>query len=395
MERLDELARIGRFPGRDGSTRPGLGAAEQEACELVEGWLADEGLAVSWDGAGNLFGRLPGSDPACPETWTGSHLDTVPNGGRFDGALGVVCAIEAVGRLAGERGRSTVAVVVFRDEEGWRFGRGFLGSRAACGELTAAGLAFADADGISVTGALAALGHAGHAPGSPLPGTFIEVHVEQGPVLEGEDLPLAAVSSIVGMARFSCTFHGSAGHAGTVPMGARRDAFAACAEFAGLLRERSLAIAGSVATIGDVRIAEPAANVVPGRVQATVDVRAPTSEALAALVEATPALAREAAARHGCSSEVESSWQSEPVTLSATVAGALRNAAEELGVPLPALVSGAGHDAGILAAAGVDSGMLFVRSLNGGASHRPDELSGEADLAAAIDVLAAALRGAR
>src|SRR6059058_5838486 len=126
MERLEQLARIGRTPGRSGVTRPGLGALEQQACELVAAWMEEAGLAVSWDEAGNLFGRLPGSDPDLPETWAGSHLDTVPDGGGFDGALGVVVALEAVTRLAADAA-SRVAVVVFRDEEGCRFGNGCFG----------------------------------------------------------------------------------------------------------------------------------------------------------------------------------------------------------------------------------------------------------------------------
>jgi allantoate deiminase len=390
MERLEQLAGIGRMPGRSGVTRPGLSALEQQACELVARWMDEAGLAVSWDAAGNLFGRLPGADPDLPETWAGSHLDTVPDGGRFDGALGVVVALEAVSRVAAHA-ESTVAVVVFRDEEGWRFGNGCFGSRAVCGLLTAADLALTDPGGTSVGQALAALGLGPEPRAGRLPRHFVEVHIEQGPRLEREDRPLAVVTAIAGMAGFSCTFHGAAGHAGTVPMPGRGDAFAACAEFALRLRERALSLPGAVATIGDVRIDDPASNVIPGRVRATVDVRAPAAETLAVLAQETRSLAVAAAGDHGCTVEMVERWLDQPVPLSPVVTGVLRAEAEALRLPLPDLPSGAGHDAGVLAAAGVESGMLFVRSRNGGVSHRPDELSDEADIAAAIEVLTGAL----
>ena len=135
IERLDRLADLGRPTGEEGTTRPGLSAAEQAACELVEAWMKEEGLVVSWDGAGNLFGRLPGSDGSAAEIWTGSHVDTVPNGGRFDGALGVVVGLEAVSALRGTGHGPTLAVAVFRYEEGWRFGGGCFGSRAITGDV--------------------------------------------------------------------------------------------------------------------------------------------------------------------------------------------------------------------------------------------------------------------
>jgi acetylornithine deacetylase/succinyl-diaminopimelate desuccinylase-like protein len=194
------------------------------------------------------------------------------------------------------------------------------------------------------------------------------------------------------MAGFTVTFRGSSGHAGTVPMLDRCDAFTACAELAVRLRERALEIPGSVVTIGNVTIAQPAANVIPGVVRATVDVRAPSVEALDLLVTAVPSVAAEVAARNRCGVDAVRGWRSEPVELSARLRRSVREAARRLGVPLTEITSGGGHDAGVLAAAGVDAGMLFVRSLNGGASHRPDELSDEADVAAAIAVLAETLR---
>lgn len=391
IDRLDQLAEIGRVSGEAGTTRPGLSSEEQQACELVASWMEHEGLTTSWDGAGNLFGRLPGSDRSGTEVWTGSHLDTVPNGGRFDGALGVVVGLEAVAALRESGLSSTLCVVVFRYEEGWRFGGGCLGSRAICGALPPLELKTTDVDGVSVGEALDALGFSGPGPAESLPGSFLEVHIEQGPVLEGEDIPHAVVTAIAGMAGFALTFTGVSGHAGTVPLADRQDAFLAAASFAIELREDALRVPGAVATIGDVRIPGGARNVVPGLVRVSVDVRAPTSEALTSLVDAVPRLAQDAAARAGCSVETELRWLTEPVPMSAQVRAAIQESAAELDVPIVDLPSGAGHDAGILAAHGVPTGMLFVRSLNGGVSHRPDELTSHDDIATAIAVLAGTL----
>ena len=391
MERLDLLARIGAVGADGGITRPGLSTAEDEAHALVAGWCEEAGMAVSRDRAGNLHARPSGSEAAA-EIWSGSHLDTVPSGGRFDGALGVVAAIEAVAKVAADSPGAPLAVVVFRDEEGWRFGDGCFGSRCLAGQVGAEGLARRDSAGVSVAEALAALGLAGPPVEVALPAAYVEAHIEQGPILASAGAALGDVAGIVGIAGFDLTFHGASGHAGTVPMADRSDAFSACAELALRLRERALEIPGSVATIGDVSVAGPAANVIPGAVRATVDVRAPSREALDAIAAAVPALASYAADRHGCSVETSRGWRSEPVELSGRVRDAVRAAAAGLDVPIAELVSGAGHDAGVLAAAGVDAGMLFVRSLNGGASHRPDELSDEADVAAAIAVLAETLR---
>ena len=386
MDRLEQLARIGAGPG-GGVTRAGLGRAEQQACELVASWMAEAGLEVSWDAAGNLFGRRRGTDPDAPEVWSGSHLDTVPGGGRFDGALGVLAALAAARRLAGEELRATLAVCVFRDEEGYRFGRGVFGSRFVCGRLCEADLDLIDEDGTSVRAALSALGFTGlRGPRAPLPGSFVEVHVEQGPVLERAGVPLAAVTSITGMAGFVVRFHGESGHAGTLPMAGRRDAFLAAASFALALRDEALRMGDVVATVGDVRIADAASNVVPGRVEVTVDVRAAKTEALNAIAAAVGRLAGAAGA------EIEEVSFDPPVPLSSVVQEALREAALAEGVPMLAFGSGAGHDAGILAAAGVEAGMLFVRSRNGGVSHRPEELSDRDDIVAAVAVLTGALR---
>jgi len=326
LERLDELYAIG--------DRIGYSPEEQRAHDLAAGWFREAGLEVEIDDGGNLIGRIPGGER---QVWTGSHLDTVPSGGRFDGALGVVAGLEAVERL----GLPGLAVVVFRDEE-----RGCAGSRA-------------------------------RVAARELPDAFLELHIEQGPRLLDAGVPLAAVTAIVGYSRQTVTIAGRAGHAGTTPMSGRDDALCAAAERLLAIREAALAIPETVATVGTLTVQPGGVNVIPGSVSFTVDVRAPDRERLDKLLGAIG---------------LETGVGTEPAVMDAQVVSAVRGALEELGVPVVELPSGAGHDAGILAAAGVPSGMLFVRSLNGGVSHSPDELTSEEDVALAVDALTSALR---
>jgi hydantoinase/carbamoylase family amidase len=380
LRRLDELYAIDGGPG---ANRPGLSAAEQEAHDLVAGWMEEAGLAVSVDPAGNLFGRLPGA-AASDEIWAGSHLDSVPQGGRFDGALGVVAALEAVERLG--RQDRTLAVVAFRDEEGWRFGHGCFGSRALCGGLAAAELETADDEGISIADAVRSLGLGPVPAGGWLqrpPAAFVELHVEQGPVLEAQGAPLGIVTSIVGLARLRVAFTGQGGHAGTTPMAGRRDALVAAARFVLAVKKAAEARDRAVATIGQLTVEPNAANVIPARVELLVDARAPDDEALSALVGEIEAAAEDA--------EVERVVRMQPAEMHPHLRAVLRAALEELGLHVAELPSGAGHDAGILAAAGVPSAMLFVRSGAGGVSHSPDEHSDDADVALGVDALEHAL----
>lgn len=326
LERLDELYALG--------DRIGYSREEDAAHELAAGWFRAAGLEVEVDEGGNLIGRVPGG---AREVWTGSHLDTVPSGGRFDGALGVVAGLEAVERL----GLPGLGVAVFRDEE-----RGCAGSRAR-----------------TLSGAL--------------PDAFVELHIEQGPRLERAGAPLAVVTAIVGYSRQTVTIAGTAGHAGTTPMADRDDALCAAAERVLAIREAALAIPETVATVGTLTVEPGGVNVIPGSVSFTVDVRAPDRKRLDELL---------------ASIGLETGLGVEPAVMEASVVAAVRGSIEDQGLPVLELASGAGHDAGILAAAGVPSGMLFVRSLNGGVSHSPDEHSSEADVALAVEALTGTLR---
>ncbi len=331
IERLERLYAIGGGPG---ANRVFGSAEEDEAHALARGWLAEAGLEIEVDRAGNLLGRTPGTDPSVREIWTGSHLDTVPQGGKFDGALGVVAAIEAVERAG------VGSVVAFRGEE-----VGCVGSRGRV-ELGA------------------------------LPDLFVEVHVEQGPRLAAAGVPLGIVTGIVGYARGEIVVDGRAGHAGTTPMDGRDDALVKAAALILRLRDEASAIPEAVLTVGRIEAEPGGVNVIPGRVRFSVDVRAPDEARLEALI----ALAG-----------IEASAAVQPTAMADAVREALAAELEARGVTVVELASGAGHDAGVLARAGVASGMLFVRSLAGGVSHSPEEASAAEDAALAIDVLAGSL----
>jgi allantoate deiminase len=378
LERLDALFEIGRSAG---TNRPGLGEGEQRAFEMVEDWMAEAGLEVSSDAAGNLFGRLAGADPELPEVWSGSHLDTPPDGGRFDGALGVLSALDAVEAIAGSGGsRRTLRVVAFRLEEGWRFGRGVFGSRAVCGMLEPDEADLRDPDGVTLGEAFASLGLGTLPTGllHALPGCFVEAHIEQGPTLAAVPASLGVVTSIAGMAGIELEFLGRRGHAGTVPMALRSDALGAAARFVSGIHAAARELPDSVATIGRMTVAPGATNTIPNAVELFADLRAPDEQRLEALVAGATSLARAAADGTGCTVEIRPRWRYAPVPMSPGPRDAVRRAIGALGLDPLELPSGAGHDAAIMALAGVPSAMLFVRSDAGGVSHAPEEWT-EAD----------------
>jgi len=328
LARLDELYAIGGGPG---ANRP-YGSPEEDAAHtLVADWMREAGLEVEFDAHGNLFGRTSMRD----DIWVGSHLDSVPKGGRFDGPLGVVGGLAAVERSG------CGSVVAFRGEE-----VGCIGSRALC------------------------------AGGAALPAAFLELHIEQGPVLERAGAALGVVTSIVGYARGELVFEGRAGHAGTTPMDGRDDALVAAAAAILRIRETAGRIEGGVATVGQLAVEPGGSNVIPERVRISVDARAPDATRLDELIAAIG---------------FEPSDRTPPAAMAEGPRRILLDELNGRGLPAIELPSGAGHDAGILAAAGVPSAMLFVRSLNGGISHSPDELSADEDVELAVDVLTASV----
>jgi len=380
--RIAALAGFGALPG-GGVTRSCWSPPHEEARAWLLGEIRAAGLTGWVDPAGNVFGGLGTStfSAAAPAVVTGSHIDTVPEGGILDGALGVLAGLECIHaiREAGATPRRPLVVAAWSDEEG-RYGSLF-GSRAFCGRLDAAAIpTMAAADGERLVDAMARAGFdAAQAPGAAAPAgavhAYVELHIEQGPRLDEAGVPIAAVDSIVGVRRTRLIFLGQADHAGTTPMERRRDAFLAAADYA--LRARDLVIerggGRSVTNIGVVYVHPGVSNIVPGRAELVHEMRSPDGDTLERLAEACEALAREIGQRRSIGVEIRRTSATTAVACSPRVQAAVATACERLGLACTTLYSAAGHDAQNLALI-TDSGMLFIPS-RGGKSHRVDETS--------------------
>jgi allantoate deiminase len=392
LERCDLLARCSEEPDR--LTRRFATPALSRARELTQDWMRDAGLATRCDPIGNLVGRLEGAGDRT--LVLGSHLDTVPDAGRYDGTLGVMVGIACAERLR-EAGRVlpfALEVVAFADEEGVRYRTAFLGSAVMAGRFDAEWLGRVDADGVTLADAVRAWGGdpealaAARRDAAELFG-YCEVHIEQGPVLDDLGEPLAVVTAIAGRTLARLAFEGSAGHAGTMPMEARRDALCAAAEWIAGVEAYARGRDGLVATVGEIAAHPGSANVIPGRVEVALDLRHPDD---AERETASSALRRRAAAIGGARG-VDVTWdrvQSSAAVLCApALTDQLAAAVADTGHRAPRLPSGAGHDA-VMMAAVAPVAMLFVRCA-GGISHHPDESVRADDVAAALDATTAFL----
>jgi len=380
--RIAALARFGALPG-GGVTRSCWSPPHEEARAWLLGEIRAAGLQGWVDPAGNVFGGLGTSSfsAAAPAVVTGSHIDTVPEGGILDGALGVLAGLECLHAIgeAGVAPRRPLVVAAWSDEEG-RYGSLF-GSRAFCGRLEAAAIpTMAAVDGERLVDAMARAGYdAAKAPAAAAPAgavhAYIELHIEQGPRLDEAGVPIAAVDSIVGVRRSRLIFTGQADHAGTTPMERRRDSFLAAADYA--LHARDLVVerggGRSVTNIGVVYVHPGASNVVPGRTELVHEMRSPDPELLERLAQACETLAQEIGQRRGIGVEIRRTSATTPVACSPRVQAAVAAACKQLGLGCTTLYSAAGHDAQNLALV-TDSGMLFIPS-RGGKSHRVDETS--------------------
>jgi allantoate deiminase len=385
-ERVQELAAIGRDPA-GGITRLALTAEEQAARELVRSWLVPLGYRCTQDDAGNL--HAPAGDG--PAVLVGSHLDTVPQGGAYDGALGVIAAVEVAEALHRAEVAVPLHVVAWTGEEGVRFGTGLFGSAAACGLLPDGSWERRDPGGHTVLEAAAELlGRPVRPEGAALRRervrAYLELHIEQASTLERRGCPLGVVTAIVGLYHGRVHVQGRADHAGATAMGERKDALAAAAECVLAVEEVSAAAAGgAIATVGEIEVRPGAQNVVPGSATFSLDVRSVSPErradALAAILDRVERIC----AGRGLDWRVEALGDAAPVPMTEEVAAALASACERIGVAAPRLPSMAGHDAQNLAAVGVPTGMLFVRSTNG--SHNPDEHADAADAALGAQAL--------
>jgi allantoate deiminase len=386
---IAECKRIAAFteePGR--ITRRFLTPPVHEVHALLRERMEALGMTVRVDAAGNLRGLWRPQGACAKRLVMGSHIDTVPDAGAYDGVLGVVLALEWVA-LAEELALPlTIEVIAFSEEEGVRFGVPFLGSRAVAGRFDPALLALKDASGITVEGAIRAFGldpdgRDEAAVDEDVCG-FVEVHIEQGPVLEAEGLSVAAVSGIVGQTRLSLTFNGQANHAGTTPMRLRRDALAAAAEWVVRVEAVALPGEGLVATVGKIDVEPNAVNVVPGVARVSLDVRHARDSARAAAVKTLLAEAGAIAARRGVTVEWTRQLDQPAVPMDERLTGFVAEAIEAAGFPPKLMPSGAGHDAMVMAAV-MPTAMLFLRS-PGGISHHPAEAVREEDVVAALKV---------
>lgn len=391
-ELLAEIAEIGRDPARGGYTRRALEPAEVELRAWFTRRASALGLDVRTDANSNLWAwwGAPGADAVV----TGSHLDSVPGGGAFDGPLGVASALAAVARLRADGFAPTrpFAVAVFTEEEGSRFGVACLGSRLISGAITPErALALADSDGVTFASALSASGFDAALVGRDdellaMIGCFIELHVEQGRDLVDRGASIAVATSILAHGRWRLRFTGAGNHAGTTPMTDRHDPVVAVARAVLAARARATGAAPARATVGRLAVVPGGTNVIASVAEAWLDVRADDEPGVRALVAAIAADASAAADAEGCSFELIEESLAPEVAFDPT----LRDRLADLLDGPPLIPTGAGHDAGVLAAV-VSTAMLFVRNPTG-VSHAPDEFASEDDCERGVDALEHVLR---
>jgi allantoate deiminase len=389
--RINRLAAISETP--DHLTRIFLSPEHRAAADLIMSWMVEAGMSAHLDAIGNVCGRYEGERPGLPCLMLGSHFDTVRDAGRWDGPLGVVTAISCVADLhrRGRRLPFAVEVTGFADEEGVRFASTLLGSRAVAGTFNERVLTSRDAAGLSMREALVQFGldpdHIGAAArvrGELL--AYIELHIEQGPVLEDRGLPVGVVSAIAGATRLAARVTGMAGHAGTVPMALRRDALSGAAEIISKIEELCLTDGrGLVGTVGYIHATPGATNVIPGQVHFTIDLRAPTdvhrNRALADISRQIEAIAK----RRNLQLQLDVTHENRTVPCAPWLKTQVAEAVAAEGYPVFELASGAGHD-GMAMVDIADVAMLFVRC-RGGISHHPDEHVEVADADAGARVL--------
>lgn len=388
MERCDLLANISEEPGL--IVRPYGSQAMNEANNIVAGWMRMAGMATGRDEIGNLIGRYEGTGHKT--LVLGSHLDTVRDAGRYDGILGVMVALACVQQLHNrdEKLPFSLEVVAFADEEGLRFGTTFLGSSVYAGAFDSSRLDLEDHNGVTLREAVRTFGgdpdileSAGRGNGDLL--GYCEVHIEQGPVLEQEDLPVGVVTAINGQSRVRVGFAGKAGHAGTVPMEGRRDALCAAAEFVLEIESTAKADPRAVATVGEISALPGAVNVIPGEAEHSLDLRHPDDAARERLRDRLERRAGEIAASRGCGHRWQLRQETPAVPADPALSALLERAVEGSGLPVHRLPSGAGHDAAQMAVL-TPVAMLFVRCEEG-ISHNPAESVTREDVGTAIEVM--------
>ena len=391
MTRLAELATLTDTPGA--LTRLFLSPAHQRAIALISAWMQEAGLETHVDAIGNLIGRTKNSIGK-PTLLLGSHIDTVRDAGAYDGNFGVLAAITAVKSLA-PGFPYAIEIIAFGDEEGSRFPQTLSGSRAVAGIFDPSALDAADNTGTTLRDALKAfgcnpdaIGQIARNPAEIL--AYVELHIEQGPVLEGEKIPVGIVTAINGASRLSVTLTGTAGHAGTIPMSMRRDALAAAAEQILFIQRHATAIPNLVATVGAIAIHPGAPNSVPGRATYSIDIRAPEDSIRAQGVATLAGRLKEIAASRDIEITITQTHDAPATQCAPWLQAQLASAIAAQNLPIFYLHSGAGHDAMAIAAL-CPVAMLFVRC-KGGISHTPAESITAEDAEIAVAVLLEFLR---
>ena len=374
MARLDAFAAFSDEPRR--LTRLFLSDAHRRAARALIGWCGEAGLEARIDAAGNVVARYEGRRAGAPALMLGSHIDTVRDAGRYDGNYGALAALAVVEALAerGERLDHAIEIVAFGDEEGVRFRTTLTGSRALAGTYPEDALDQRDSSGVSMREALKAFGGDPERAGSIRRtgvAAFVEAHIEQGPILEAEGLPLGIVTAINGATRLEVGVDGVAGHAGATPMRLRRDALTAAAEMALAIEARARGEADLVATVGRFDVWPDATNVIPGHVQFSIDIRSPDDGRRAAVLADLEARITAIAASRGVRVSIAQPHDANAFACDPSIIADLKKAVEAIGIPPRLLPSGAGHDSMVMGKL-CRAGMLFVRC-KGGVSHNPLE----------------------
>ncbi len=389
---LMEMARIGATP-KGGCARLALTDLDREGRDLFVSWCRDAGCSITIDRMGNIFARRPGRNNSLPPVVTGSHLDTQPTGGKFDGVYGVLAGLEVI-RTLNDHGFETEApleVSVWTNEEGSRFAPAMVSSGVFAGVFTEEyGHSRLDLDGASLGSELQRIGYLGDAPVGSRPfKAFFEAHIEQGPILEAQGKTIGVVQGIQGMRWFEVTLTGSESHAGTTPMDRRKDAMLGCARVVDRVNRIALDHAPGVSTVGLVKVGPNSRNTIPGSVFFTVDLRHPQDETLLVMMSELQSALAEVCDPLGLAYDCREIWHSPAAHFDAACIGSVRDAARQAGYAHMDIVSGAGHDAGYINRV-APTAMIFVPCADG-ISHNEIEAATPADLAAGCNVLMRAM----
>ncbi|MDR9794550.1 M20 family metallo-hydrolase [Aeribacillus pallidus] len=393
QEHFEIISQYGKL-GETGLCRPALSSIEKEAFSVVTGWMKEAGMTVRIDHCGNLIGRLEGKNPEGPILMIGSHLDSQPYGGRFDGTSGVLAGVE-VAMTFKEQGiipEVPIEVVSFCDEESWRFRKGVFGSRGIAGKLEPGELERKDKDGITRRQALIDFGcdpdkveECAYAPGSI--GAFLELHIEQGPYLEEKDRPVGIVTGIAGPLWLTVELQGFAGHAGSVPMNLRKDALLGASKMIGEINRIVRQVEGipTVATVGSIRVFPDAPNSIPEKAEFTIDLRDIDLKRRNDFEQKIRTMIGEVADEFNLAAEIKEDTKLEPVECADWIQEIMVEESESMELDSPKMMSGPFHDAMVMASL-CDIGMIFVRCKDG-ISHNPNEFASFDDLAIGTELL--------